>query len=498
MKEVWDSILKAVPPDIIPIALLLAAAFFGIYYYKGLRSYTDALNDRWFLSTAVMIISLSAVYWIQQPRSTPVETGKIIALLVPRFEDDEGRQIENLFTQQVQAAVHALQPKAVVVQTDSYVRDRETAALTVKAGTARAIVIQPRVIRVKDKMLICFSLLLRDQETTRPFPPVAIELERATLSELSNTIVTGLDPGPIQPGQDLLLTRLSAMEQRLDSMNSVLLRLTSANQSREVQAYQTKRAIVIGINEYKDNQLPRLAGAVNDARSIASYLRTAGFEVTLLVEAEATAIKVKQEIERAVATTANGDMLLFYYSGVSFRSTDAIRAASSASPSKDLFLPPADFSFDAIHESITLSGLIGQVGRVPGDTLIILDGCHGTFGISADASRRAEGSGSLQILSSTQDNEFASDSPAGGIFSQALLQLLANSNSVYPITTSEILARVMPDVIQASQNRQHPKLLTLAGVADITIAVPPARDPGGRAADRPNTQPTEQAPFGVQ
>jgi hypothetical protein len=80
----------------------------------------------------VIIISIFALDWIQKLRSTQVEAGRTVALLAPRFEDDESRQIENLFAQQVEAAVHALNPKAVVVQTDSFVRGRETAVLTLR------------------------------------------------------------------------------------------------------------------------------------------------------------------------------------------------------------------------------------------------------------------------------------------------------------------------------------------------------------------------------
>jgi hypothetical protein len=468
VKEVWDAILKALPPDVIPLAALLAAAFFGIYYYKGLRNYTDALNDRWFLSVAVIVIALFVIYWIQKPRGTSVESGTTVALLVPRFEDDEGRQMENLFTQQVQAAVSALQPKAAVVQTDAYVRDKETAVLTMKARDALAMVFQPKVIRVKDKTLICFTVLLRDLQTTKPFPPVTAEMEKETLSELSSTIVASSITSGLQPREDFLLARLSSIEQRLDSMNSVLMRVAAANRGSEAKSYRNKKAVVVGINEYQPKALPRLAGATTDARSVAGYLNGAGFEVTLLLDREATFTKIKDALERTAATARSDDVTIFFYSGLSFRPADAMPATVSGS----LILPTNDFGFEMPETTITLSGLVDRMAQIHGDKLVILDGCHGTFGIHRNLPGSGENPGTLQILSGTQDDEYASDTASGGIFTQALVTLLAAVSPGAPLSTSEILARVTPEVIRSSRDRQHPKLLTLAGAADVMIANP--------------------------
>jgi hypothetical protein len=76
-----------------------------------MRNYTDTLNDRWFLSIAVFIVAGFLVFLVQRTSPPEVEKGSTIALLIPRFEDDEGRQFERLFTQQIQAAMQTFRQK---------------------------------------------------------------------------------------------------------------------------------------------------------------------------------------------------------------------------------------------------------------------------------------------------------------------------------------------------------------------------------------------------
>src|SRR5262249_22716606 len=108
MKEIWDQIIKIIPAEALPAVVLVAGVFFGVYYAKGLRNYTDAINDRWFLTAAVLIVAVFAVLWIQKTSKPEIEKGSTVALLVPRFDGDEGRNIERLFAQEVQTAVHAI------------------------------------------------------------------------------------------------------------------------------------------------------------------------------------------------------------------------------------------------------------------------------------------------------------------------------------------------------------------------------------------------------
>ena len=136
MDKIWEQALKHVPPETVPAILAVGLAFFGVYYAKGLRSYTDALSDRLFLSAAIVVAAITLILWIQIPRDATVASDERIALIVPRFERDDQRQLEALFAQQLQAALQSFSKDAAVVRVDAYLEDRKSAELTAKSRSA--------------------------------------------------------------------------------------------------------------------------------------------------------------------------------------------------------------------------------------------------------------------------------------------------------------------------------------------------------------------------
>src|ERR1017187_5854243 len=75
-------------------------------------------------------------------------------------------------------------------------------------------------------------------------------------------------------------------------------------------------AIVVGVNTYTNPTWPRLSYAVNDAKGIAEFLATQGFEVTSLIESNATRQAIVSVVEDQLAgkLTAN-DRVLFFFAG---------------------------------------------------------------------------------------------------------------------------------------------------------------------------------------
>jgi hypothetical protein len=130
MDKLLEQILKYVPPDIVPAILALVVAFFGTYYFRGLRSYTDALNDRVFLTLAVLIAGAFLVLQIQKSDTPRLVSNVRPLLLVPRFENDVGRELEALFVTQLRAAIERSVKNASIEQINTFVRDIETARLT--------------------------------------------------------------------------------------------------------------------------------------------------------------------------------------------------------------------------------------------------------------------------------------------------------------------------------------------------------------------------------
>lgn len=83
-----------------------------------------------------------------------------------------------------------------------------------------------------------------------------------------------------------------------------------------------RRAVIIGINDYDDSKIPKLAGAVNDAKDLYSRLKDFGnFKIAkdhLLTDEEATSKAIRNAIHDLLWETDPCDLALFYFSGHGF------------------------------------------------------------------------------------------------------------------------------------------------------------------------------------
>ena len=75
-----------------------------------------------------------------------------------------------------------------------------------------------------------------------------------------------------------------------------------------------KRALCIGINDYPGTSND-LSGCVNDARDWAAELQARGFEVSALIDAQATHAAMTGAIGKLIADAQRGDTIVFTYSG---------------------------------------------------------------------------------------------------------------------------------------------------------------------------------------
>ena len=76
------------------------------------------------------------------------------------------------------------------------------------------------------------------------------------------------------------------------------------------------RALIIGIDDYKDRRIPDLRTAVNDARAMAGILKDKyGFQVELMLGRKATRAGVYRALRRLSASAKPGDSVLIYYAG---------------------------------------------------------------------------------------------------------------------------------------------------------------------------------------
>jgi hypothetical protein len=75
-----------------------------------------------------------------------------------------------------------------------------------------------------------------------------------------------------------------------------------------------KRAVCVGINDYPGTNMD-LSGCVNDARDWQGVLEARGYQVTSLVDAQATRAAMLEALTALVTSGASGDTLVFTYSG---------------------------------------------------------------------------------------------------------------------------------------------------------------------------------------
>jgi ankyrin repeat protein len=81
--------------------------------------------------------------------------------------------------------------------------------------------------------------------------------------------------------------------------------------------YKRQKAIVVGINRYRNRAIEPLENAENDARAVAKLFRDLGYDVTLLLGSDATEERILDEMEKAEVDidTSESNSFIFYYAG---------------------------------------------------------------------------------------------------------------------------------------------------------------------------------------
>jgi hypothetical protein len=103
-----------------------------------------------------------------------------------------------------------------------------------------------------------------------------------------------------------------------------------------------KRALCVGINDYPGADMD-LNGCVNDAMDWQSLLESRGYQVTRLLDGEATRAAIAEQLKRLVETATAGDSLVFTFSGHGSWMPDA---GSDEPDQRDEMLCPYDVMKD--------------------------------------------------------------------------------------------------------------------------------------------------------
>ena len=253
-------------------------------------------------------------------------------------------------------------------------------------------------------------------------------------------------------------------------------------------------AVVVGISDYADSQIPALRYAAADARAFYDWLvspaggRYAPARVRLLLDREATAAAMKDALYNWLRQAIDEDIVIIYFAGHG--------SPDSPDTPQNLYLLPFDTRYDSIAATgfpmwdieTALKRFI-KARRV----VVIADACHsGGVGQSFDLARRAAkdpganrisaglqgltavGSG-IAVLSASDDKQLSAESAkfggGHGVFTHYLLQGLqgrADYNGDSRVTLGELIPYLSEHVRRETQNAQSP---TVAGRFDPALAI---------------------------
>lgn len=247
-----------------------------------------------------------------------------------------------------------------------------------------------------------------------------------------------------------------------------------------------KMALVIGNARYL-NERP-LVNTLNDARAVATQLRSLGFEVSL--KEDLSAIALRLEINRFLEEVkARDGTALFYYSGHGMQ--DRYRVS---------YLLPIDAKMDRQEDiaayGVSLNDVLEKIGERPKSAvnLVIVDACRdnpfSTQKGGKGLGRVDAGRGTL-VLYAAGPGQTADDRPnePNGLFTQHLLKILPQPG----LDLEDAFDQIANGVEKASQGRQTPyKEGDLRGKFYLAGAAQPAPTP----AQTPPTTPAPTVPGG--
>jgi WD40 repeat protein len=253
-------------------------------------------------------------------------------------------------------------------------------------------------------------------------------------------------------------------------------------------------AVLVGVSEYEDKNIPDLKWSANDATQLAKALEAQrghlykDVTVKLLTNEKATAAAIIDELDWISRAASQGDRVIVFLAGhgVTDERQDYYYLASNATidTSTGLFVPRRS-------TAVKRSDIISSLRETQGHALFLFDTCHAaraTTGAEVAMLRSApdlvpfinelrSAENGVLVLSSSEGREASQerDDWKHGAFTKALLEALSGYADGNPqdrvITFSEMNRYVGERVKELTANRQHPVLHAIQPSRDLPIAV---------------------------
>jgi hypothetical protein len=242
--------------------------------------------------------------------------------------------------------------------------------------------------------------------------------------------------------------------------------------------YSKRVAVVVGINQYQ--RWPSLAGASNDARRVADFLRKEGFdEVIEVYDGDATRRRMLRVLGTELPQIADENTLaMIYFAG--HGQTETLPGGG-----KRGYLIPVDAETeDVFSTAISMDTVRDLSKRTPAKHVYYaIDACYSGLALTRGITRAGGGPPNIylqkitsvpavQIITAGADGEQAIEIGGQGIFTTYLLRAMggeADFNHDGAVTASEIGAFVKPQVTTASRNQQTPQFGTMEGSGEVVF-----------------------------
>lgn len=195
-----------------------------------------------------------------------------------------------------------------------------------------------------------------------------------------------------------------------------------------------RRALVIGIQDYEDLTLGKLAHTVEDARMVRDALvkRYAVPEDQAVLLTDESLVRLEQAIPPILAQAKPGDTLIVYFAGHAYRDTQG-----------KVYLAPKNFSIQRMETTgLALQWLVDQLEACPAkEKLLLWDASHGDQPVAGNQPSAVEmlralhappGQAALRTvtaLASSAEGQTGQAAPSGknGLFAWALSQAYAGA-----------------------------------------------------------------------
>jgi hypothetical protein len=264
-----------------------------------------------------------------------------------------------------------------------------------------------------------------------------------------------------------------------------------------------KRAVCIGINNYPGT-FNDLKGCVNDAKDWSALLQGMGFNVSLMLDSQATAQNVKAALQGLVDVTNAGDIAVFTYSGHGTQVVD--RNSDEADPYDEAIFLYDDSVIDdelrvilqGIHPQATLvvisdSCFSGSVTRIAGEKAIprFVPPAVSTAGRVARRPFLIPETDMPEILiSGCSDSEYSYDAEFNGRPNGAMTALALRVISQNPDVTYREFYAGLRTLLPSEDYPQTPQLEGSDINKDRRLFEPLTVEPGPEPTPSPTPEPT--------